>query len=184
MDEVRQPEVLRHRIVNAYLELLREKEDGNISITEITRRAGVSRMAFYRKFASKWEIVDFYLGGIMHWEVAYDEARGADRSIWELEYGIRFFRVMGEHRENILLLVDRGYATLLLRVINLTNECVAGDMPLSSIERYKLYFLAGAGFNSMLIWLRDGCRESPEKMAQALMDYMGGKNGVAPWDGK
>ena len=80
--------------------------------------------------------------------------------------------------------MDRGYATLLLRVINLTNECVAGDMPLSSIERYKLYFLAGAGFNSMLIWLRDGCRESPEKMAQALMDYMGGKNGVAPWHGK
>lgn len=171
--EKREEEPIRHRIAYAYLELLKKKDRDEISITEIARAAGVSRMAFYRKFETKWDVVDFYLGGIMHWEVAYDERTGGDLNIWDVEYGVRFFRAMQEHRENILTLVDRGYATLLLRVINLTNENAGGDMPVSSIERYNLYFLAGAGFNAMLIWLRDGCRESPEEMAQALAKYMG-----------
>lgn len=172
--ERREEEIIRHRIVYAYLDLLREKDRDAISVTEIARKAGVSRMAFYRKFETKWDIVDFYLGGIMHWEVAFDEETGGDRSIWDMEYGIRFFQAMEKHRENILLLADRGYATLILRVINLTNENAGGDMPSSSIERYNLYFLAGAGFNAMLIWLRDGCRESPEEMARALAVYMDG----------
>lgn len=171
--EKREEEPIRHRIAYAYLELLKKKDRDEISITEIAKAAGVSRMAFYRKFETKWDVVDFYLGGIMHWEVAYDERTGGDLNIWDVEYGVRFFRAMREHRENILTLVDRGYATLLLRVINLTNENAGGDMPSSSIERYNLYFLAGAGFNAMLIWLRDGCRESPEEMAQALAKYMG-----------
>lgn len=171
--EKREEEPIRHRIAYAYLGLLKKKDRDEISITEIAKAAGVSRMAFYRKFETKWDVVDFYLGGIMHWEVAYDERTGGDLNIWDVEYGVRFFRAMREHRENILTLVDRGYATLLLRVINLTNENAGGDMPVSSIERYNLYFLAGAGFNAMLIWLRDGCKESPEEMAQALAKYMG-----------
>lgn len=171
--EKREEEPIRHRIAYAYLELLKKKDRDEISITEIAKAAGVSRMAFYRKFETKWDVVDFYLGGIMRWEVAYDERTGGDLNIWDVEYGVRFFRAMREHRENILTLVDRGYATLLLRVINLTNENAGGDMPSSSIDRYNLYFLAGAGFNAMLIWLRDGCKESPEEMAQALAKYMG-----------
>ncbi len=173
VESTREEEVIRHKIVRAYLALLKQRESEEISITEITQAAGVSRMAFYRKFQTKRDVVDFFLGGIMHWEVCWDEATGRERSIWELEFGIRFFEVMREHRDELLLLVDRGYATLLLRAINQTNECVAGDMPSSSIDRYRLYFLAGAGFNAMLIWLRDGCRESPEDMACALAAYMG-----------
>lgn len=172
--ETREEELIRHRIAYAYLELLKKKDRDEISITEIAKAAGVSRMTFYRKFETKWDVVDFYLGGILHWEVAYDERTDGDLNIWDLEYGVRFFRAMREHRENILTLVDRGYATLLLRVINLTNENAGGDMPSGSIERYNLYFLAGAGFNSMLIWLRDGCRETPEEMAKALAVYMDG----------
>ena len=172
MDEVRRDETLRHKIVDAYLELLKEKSSEDISITEITQCAGVSRMAFYRKFTSKEEIVDFYLGGIFHWEICWVEELGRELDIWELEFGIRFFEVMKQHREHILLLVDRGYATLLLQVINMTNEMRSGDMPVHSIHRYDLYFLAGAGFNSMLI----GCKESPEEMARALASYMSGKH--------
>lgn len=170
--EKREEELIRHKIAYTYLDLLKKKDREEISVTEIARAAGVSRMAFYRKFKDKWNVVDFYLGGIMHWEVAWDETTGRDRSIWDLEFGIRFFKAMKEHRENILTLVDRGYGDLLLRVINMTNENAGGDMPISSIRRYDLYFLAGAGFNSMLIWLRNGCRESPEEMARALRDYM------------
>lgn len=174
-EDKRTEQAVRHRIVDAYLDLLKDRESEAIPVTEIAQKAGVSRMTFYRKFSSKRDVVDFYLGGIMHWEVAWDPEKNAEWSIWDLEYGIRFFRVMQKYRETILLLVKRGYATLLLRVINLTNECNAGDMPQSSIDRYDLYFLAGAGFNAMLIWLMDGCKETPEEMAGALKEHIQAK---------
>ena len=74
--EKREEELIRHKIAYAYLELLRKKARDEISVTELAKAAGVSRMAFYRKFGSKWDVVDFYLGGIMHWEVAWDERNG------------------------------------------------------------------------------------------------------------
>jgi len=168
MDETRQAEVVRHKIAYAYLDLLKDREAEDISVTEIAKAAGVSRMAFYRKFKDKRDVVDFFLGGIMHWEVSWDEEAGRDRSIWDLGFGIRFFEVMERRRNQILLLVKRGYASVLLHAINQTNVCVAGDMPQNSIERYKLYYLAGAGLNAMLIWLQDGCPENPKEMAKAL----------------
>lgn len=168
----REEQAMRHQIADAYLELLKTKTADEISVTEIARAAGVSRMAFYRKFEDKTSIVDFYLGGILHWEVAYNEATGEDYDIWSEPFGVRFFKAMKRYREQILLLAKRGYSDLILRVINLTNECAGGDMPTSSIERYNLYFLAGAGFNAMLIWLKNGCVESPDEMARALAKYM------------
>lgn len=170
--KMREEQLLRHQIADAYLELLKKKEAADISVTEIAQAAGVSRMAFYRKFEDKESIVDFYLGGIMHWEIAYNEETGEDYDIWDIRFGVRFFEVMERHRETILLLVERGYAYLIIGAINRTNECASGDMPISSIERYNLYFLAGAGFNALLIWLREGCKESPSEMAHALKNYM------------
>lgn len=172
MDEIKAGQGVRHRIMYAYLELLRKKEADQISITQLTKAAGVSRMAFYRQFDSKRDVVDFYFGGMMRWEVAWDREKGRERSIWDPDFGIRFFQVMKEHRETILLLTQRGYASVLLRVINMTNENVAGDMPHHSIERYDLYFLAGAGFNAMMIWLMTGCKETPEEMAGALARHI------------
>lgn len=170
--KMREEQLLRHQIADAYLELLKKKEARDISVTEIAQAAGVSRMAFYRKFEDKESIVDFYLGGIMHWEVAYNEETGEDYDIWDVRFGERFFEAMARYRETILLLVERGYASLIVQSINRTNECAGGDMLTSSIERYNLYFLAGAAFNAVLIWLREGCKETPSEMAQALAKYM------------
>lgn len=170
--KMREEQLLRHQIADAYLELLKKKKAEEISVTEIAQGAGVSRMAFYRKFEDKDSVIDFFFGGVMHWEVAYNEEMGEDYNIWDIRFGERFFEAMKRHRNTVLLLVERGYSHVIVSCINRTNECAGGDMPTSSIERYNLYFLAGACFNSMLIWLRNGCKETPREMAQALAKYM------------
>ena len=45
-------------IVEALVQLSNERPFEEISITEITRRAGVSRMAFYRSYRSKGEVLE------------------------------------------------------------------------------------------------------------------------------
>ena len=54
-------QITRERIVSALLELIREKPLSTITITELTRRAGVSRMAFYRNFSTKEEVFSSHL---------------------------------------------------------------------------------------------------------------------------
>ena len=48
-------------IVTALLRLMQEKKYESISITDITTLAGVSRMAYYRNYKSKDEILIKYL---------------------------------------------------------------------------------------------------------------------------
>ena len=48
-------------ITEALLELLTEKNLNEISISELTDKANVSRVSFYRNFNSKNEIIEKYL---------------------------------------------------------------------------------------------------------------------------
>lgn len=44
-----------------------------------------------------------------------------------------------------------------------------GDMPSGSIERYRLYYYAGALYNMTARWLEDGAEETPEQMAREFL---------------
>ena len=48
-------------IVTALIELMKIKPYASISITDITNRAGVSRMAYYRNYVSKDDILNKYM---------------------------------------------------------------------------------------------------------------------------
>ena len=58
MERVNEANVLtKECIVTALLRLMETKSYANISITDITNLAGVSRMAYYRNYKSKDEIL-------------------------------------------------------------------------------------------------------------------------------
>ena len=48
-------------IVTALIELMKVREYNAISITDITKKAGVSRMAYYRNYSSKEDILNKYM---------------------------------------------------------------------------------------------------------------------------
>lgn len=109
----------------------------------------------------------------MHWEIAYNPQTGDDYSIWDLQFGVRFFEAIARHQDEIRLLLDRGYEKVFLQSINRTVENASGDMSVQSIERYDLYFLAGAAYNAMLYWMNNGCKETPQQLAEALLSRFG-----------
>ena len=163
---------VKTQIANAYFTLL-NKLDGCdpevITITQITSLARVSRMAYYRNFQSRHDIVDFFMTSTMKAEL---EKIAADTdSFWSLDYGVTFFRLMKKHRDLFLLLDRFGYSSLILDHFNATNESLAGDIPANSVERFNLYFAAGATFNASMVWLREGCRETPEEMSRCFARF-------------
>ena len=160
---------VKRLMVNAFFTLLEENDLESISISEITRIAKVSRMAYYRNFDSKIDIIDFYLDDILNEQLA---TLNHDINFWAEEYGRAFFQSMGKHREHILLLNRIGLDGMVLNKFSAANENFAGDMPQNSIERYNLYYAAGAAYNGTIEWLKGGCRESVEEMTQSLGKFM------------
>ena len=52
---------IKEYILQALLDLMKEKDFKDISITEITKKAGVSRMAYYRNYYYKEDILENYM---------------------------------------------------------------------------------------------------------------------------
>lgn len=157
-------------IMQAFFSLLEKKPFEQIAVTEITSLAGVSRMAYYRNFQSKMEILEYFL------ELTFDqmsEELGEEIDFWSMEYGETFFRFMKKHRRYVLLLDRLGFSGLILNAFNATNEELAGDMPRGSIERYRLYYAAGASYNAVVQWLKGGCKESAEELAKYTAEFLG-----------
>lgn len=165
---------VKNQIATSYLNLLKSStlEDAEmITISQITSKAKVSRMAYYRNFKSKTDIIEYYLSESLWMEFLHESSENF--SFWTLDYGITFFTLMKKHREEILLLKHHGYADLILSAFNSLNEELIGDMPQNSIERFEIYYAAGASYNAMLHWLEEGCRETAAEMAKHFFLYFG-----------
>ena len=163
---------VKNQIATAYFSLLKQRnvvEAENISITAIVKKANVSRMAYYRNFSSKTEIVDFYLMDSL-WMEFMQRLDGAQ--FGSLEYGIQLFELFKNRRDTLLMLDNYGYSGLILESFNLKNEELVGDMPRDSISRFNLYYAAGASFNGVMMWLKEGCRESSSEMAHSFMQFV------------
>ena len=163
---------VKNQIAKAFLQLLTEyrvEDAETITISEITSKANVSRMAYYRNFKSKTDIINYYLSETL-WKELYEKLTH-NYNFWSVEYGTRFYTLMKAHRQTLLLLKNHGYDSLILSAFNKINEETLGDMPRNSINRFIIYYTAGASYNAMMQWLEDGCIESPEEMSRDFTEY-------------
>lgn len=163
---------VKNRIAEAFLELLENcsiDDAEAITISEITSKAEVSRMAYYRNFKSKSDIVDYFLTETLWKELS--ENLSLNFKFWSIEYGIKFFSLMKMRRKMLMLLKKHGYTDAILSAFNRSNEDMIGDMPQNSIERFNLYYAAGASYNALMHWLEGGCKESPEDMAKNFAKF-------------
>lgn len=142
------------RLVNALETLLLEKDYAAITVTDLTRQAGVSRMAFYRCFSSKEEVVGRFVevaGQQVHERIKGLHARGTD-------YFEALFQALG------------AYDAL----IRAACKAHLGEVILEQIDRYMqrvvsagqaAHLAAGAFYNLLIHWIAEGKQESPRELA-------------------
>jgi AcrR family transcriptional regulator len=160
---------VKNAITDALFSIMEHKSIDDISITELTEAAGVSRMAYYRNFDSKLDIISYFFEKTLNEML---ESLGNDCNFWTLEYGRAFFQLMKKYRDCVLLLDHSGFSKTILKYFNLANEELAGDMSSKSIERYRLYYTAGAAYNGLIQWLEGGCQESIDDMVHSLAKFI------------
>ena len=156
--------LVKECISTALLELMKSKDFDSITITDITQKAGVSRMAYYRNYSSKEDILDQYMdeiGTAIHEKIA----KGITRSRLQ-EYYQSLFEQLGAHRDLVVSTHRAHLAELILRHI---NKNMALTFPPDSGEtkaRYRHFYLAGAFYNVLMQWIRSGMHESSAEMAR------------------
>lgn len=151
-------------IVTALILLMKTQEFSSISITDITKKAGVSRMAYYRNYTSKEDILNKYMEEIGESVHNFITDRRSHTEI--RQYYQALFERLGQHSDIGLAAYRANLGDLILSNINkfvfLTFPPKEGDRT----AEYRLYFLAGAFYNVLIEWLKGGKTESTARMAE------------------
>lgn len=154
---------VKESITAALLRLLEEKSISEISISEIIAGAGVARASFYRNYATKESVITTLITDILEKyraDIQYD-----GENFYTYANVRRSFEYFSQYGSQVLDLHRFGYGSILLEMLNRFHEEVAGTMPCKSIERYKLYIYIGSLYNTAMIWLQSGRKESPDEIA-------------------
>lgn len=154
---------VKRSITDALFRLMHEKSFSDITITELIQNAGVARVSFYRNYESKEDVLLTLISDVL--EQFRETIDGNETDYYTYENIRRSFVFFKRYGDFVLDLYQFGYGSILLERLNRFHEEVAGTMPIHSIDKYKLYMYMGALFNTAIIWLQNGTKESEDDMA-------------------
>ncbi len=143
----------------SFLELLKEKKIEDISISELTEKAGVGRATFYRNYEKKEDILKVYITDIFsEWTSSWEENDNAPLS----EHIKRMIGHFENHYSFYKLLNERNLVYLLKDVI----IGICGPKPeQESLEAYSNSFAAYTLYGWIETWFMRGMRESSAEIA-------------------
>ena len=163
---------VKRSICDALFLLMREKDFSQITITELIETAGVARASFYRNFESKESIILFYLDQL-HEESTALIPHEEDAPVYiTYEHLVTRFEFLLKNKHALVCIYQHGFAPLFETLVNEYASYILGNMPVSSIERYRIPFIAGAVFHTMMEWLISDAKESPSEMAHFFLKYI------------
>lgn len=155
-------------IVEALIKLLEEKPFSAITISELTAKAGVSRMTYYRNYNKKEDIFEQYLKDAIEYYGKDVQELMLQGNYYDKENLKQCFIYLKRHRGFLNCLLNNGFGDLLRNTI---CEFVLQTWykPEDGKDHYyKLQAFAGAIYNLYIAWGREDMKESPEELAELL----------------
>ena len=149
-------------ITDALLFLMEREDYHNISITDLCKKAGVTRMSFYRNFESKEDVLRKWIHDVT--ERFLEQSETSYRNDSSRDYIVTLFTHLRQYQGICAAIYRAGLSYLLKDEFDRVFLSVHRD----EYEDYKSYFHAGGVYNVFLLWLIKGCRESPEELADKL----------------
>lgn len=156
-------------IVTALLRLMQDKPYDSISITDITALAGVSRMAYYRNYKSKDEILIKRLEDEESKLIKKVGDKKADSIKTIISYVASFFQ---ENAEVIKATYEAGLAHLMS---NMLSKRIYNYFPVagaSASGRYAVHFYVGAIFSVFRLWFDEGMKESADEISDMIFNFV------------
>lgn len=165
-----QKKISKECMFTALIRLLKTKEFNEITITQITKLAGVSRMAFYRNYQKKEDIIASYANDI------FDELLKTFKSktLHDMRIGIAFyFSFFKEKHQVISILIKSGQTDIFYEAFYgavaetfKTKPSKANENPVY-IDYLARYATSGL-FRVLIEWINKGMIESVDEMAEFI----------------
>lgn len=156
---------VKEYITDSLLSLIKNSTLEKITITDIIKKAGVSRISFYRNFNSKEDILEQYLTSITDNFIKNSDINFKENDLktyftilFKHLYNYKDF-TLNLYKSNCLYLVENQFK----RLFNNRNY---------DYDVYKRQFYIGGIYNIYYYWLINGCKESPELLAEKLVNLL------------
>ena len=152
---------IKECITMALLKMMEEQPFERITITELTKKAGVGRVSFYRNFENKEDVIKQHLAKLIkEWGEDFENKGDPDivKSLFSHYY---------KHKELFILLYNSGLDHLSLQ--NILDVCG----PLTEHDNLTAYtrswFCHGL-YGWIHEWFKRGMSETPEQMSKIISD--------------
>ena len=149
---------VKKQILTALLELLKEKPLSDISVSELTNKAGIGRVSFYRNYQNKEDILKEESDRLIkEWGRLYEsDPESTPESLFPSLFD--FYR---GHREFYTILYHAGMSSVMM-------ETILGAIPIlpemANLEAYMKSFWAYGIYGWMLEWIKRGMPESGDEL--------------------
>lgn len=162
-------EVVRASITESLLLLMEKERLDKITVVELTRKAGVSRMSFYRNFRSKEEVLVVCTEQMFRNFVDRIPDFGQLKVFEDSKAFFCYLRVHGRLMRNLVEAdlfgiffetFSRYFATLFVEVYKLDRS--------PDFRSYELSYRVGGLANIILAWVKSNFRETDEEMANVF----------------
>ncbi len=157
----------KESIFTALMLLMEEKDYSKISITDIASKAGVSRMAYYRHFSSKEDILEQHLQDLFD---AYKASVISRRN--DIEHALTLFFMFFRSQKPMLYNIQKAQLERLLLkkfhayIHHLLKYFDPAPLETETMLSYKIDFIAGGMFQLLMHWSKNGMLEADTQMGE------------------
>ncbi|MBQ9953867.1 MAG: TetR/AcrR family transcriptional regulator C-terminal domain-containing protein [Eggerthellaceae bacterium] len=174
--EDRRAKVTKTLIRKALIELLEDKTIGSISVSELCRKADVSRSTFYAHYSTPEEALESIQAELIDETLSFP----TDGSFSVFDYMMHTVNVALENKDYYLLVArdHRARAMFRRKLLELTNDTPElhdfpeDPTPEQSARRFRVLSVAEGCAGIINDWCDRGMKESPETVARAVADFV------------
>jgi AcrR family transcriptional regulator len=160
----------REALCTALVLLMKEQSFDKISITDIVRRAGVSRTAYYSNYSSKQEIL-YDLVDSLIFEINQKLLPYTDERTGKAKHPRKFIKVMFEvfyQQQDIYKTLFHAHFNHI--ILDRLNDSMLSHLEEKSDENtYRIYFNAGALYNVFSRWIQSEMTKTIDEMTEICL---------------
>lgn len=165
---------IRMCIARTLIHIMEVKSLEDITITELVKKANVSRMTFYKYYKSKQEVLSDYMYEIVN-DYTEDARKRTDiGGLHDYKHICHCFQFFKQFSDFIKILLNANMYSVIINALN--NYMDSYVLPTSNRSRYELYYYAGALCNTYIKWVETGMIETPEEIASIVYKHVGRKD--------
>ena len=155
-------------IRTSLIKIMEQKDFKSINVSEVCKKAGVSRMAFYRHFKDLEEVIEIFLEETF--EAYLEEIQHVDLSN-TYTTSLLFFQFIEKEQNFFNTLIKSGHMDTVSQYFDNSIQYLFRTVDLGyNLEEHQLRYYGSyraGGLNRLLVaWLNGGMVDSPETMAE------------------